>query len=202
MNGMPAWRIRSQMSPPVSLHPRESTSVPEETCRVARAAVVHESLKQRALLPSEHLVDKGYTDSHVLVDSQQQHGVTIVGPVADDPSWQARSNDGLSKSQFQVYWDRQIAACPAGNQSISWLPNTWPQNGMEFEVRFARKDCTPCALRPRCTRARTEPRIIGLQAREHHEALRAARQRQTTERSGVLPAKTWCSRFSALQMAA
>jgi hypothetical protein len=67
-------------------------------------AVVHESLKQRALLPSEHLVDKGYTDSHVLVDSQQQHGVTIVGPVADDPSWQARSNDGLSKSQFQVDW--------------------------------------------------------------------------------------------------
>ena len=29
-------------------------------------AVVHQSLKQRALLPSEHLVDKGYTDSHVL----------------------------------------------------------------------------------------------------------------------------------------
>jgi transposase len=220
-------------------------------------AVVHESLKQRALLASEHLVDKGYTDSHMLVDSQQRHGVTIVGPVADDPSWQARSDDGLAKSQFLVEWDQQVVTCPAGKQSISWLPNTWPENGMEFEVRFARKDCTPCALRPRCTRAKTEPRIIGLQPREHYEALQAARQRQTTEQfaqsyaaragiegthaqairrcglrscryiglakthlqhvitaaavnlvriadwqSGVEPAKTRCSRFAALQMAA
>ena len=144
-------------------------------------AVVHESLNQRALLPSEHLVDKGYTDSHVLVDSQQQHGVTIVGPVADDPSWQARSDGGLTKSQFRVDWDRQVVTCPAGKQSISWLPNTWPANGMVFEARFSRGDCTPCALRSRCTRAKNEPRIIGLQAREHYEALQAARQHQTTE---------------------
>jgi transposase len=219
--------------------------------------LVHQSLKQRALLPSEHLVDKGYTDSHVLVDSQQQHGVTIVGPVADDPSWQARSDDGLTKSQFLVDWDQRVVTCPAGKQSISWLPNTWPQNGMEFEVRFARKDCTQCALRPRCTRAKTEPRIIGLQAREQYEALHLARQRQTTEefqqsyaaragiegthaqairrcglrscryiglakthlqhvitaaavnlvriadwQNGIEPAKTRCSRFAALQIAA
>jgi transposase len=220
-------------------------------------AAVHQSLEQRALLPSEHLVDKGYTDSHVLADSQQQHGVTIVGPVADDPSWQARSNEGLCKSQFLVDWDRQVVTCPAGKQSISWLPNTWPENGMVFEARFARKDCTPCALRSRCTRAKTEPRIIGLQAREHYEALQAARQHQTTEafrqnyaaragiegthaqairrcglrrcryiglakthlqhvitaaavnlvriadwQSGVSAAKTRCSRFAALQLAA
>jgi transposase len=47
---------------------------------------VHDSLKVRDLLPAAHLVDKGYTDAHVLVDSQRQHGVTIVGPVAEDPS--------------------------------------------------------------------------------------------------------------------
>jgi len=63
-------------------------------------AVVHQSLDKRGLLPGEHLVDKGYTDSHVLVDSQQNHGVTIIGPVADDPSWQARLDDGLTKSEF------------------------------------------------------------------------------------------------------
>ena len=117
-------------------------------------AVVHQSLEQQRVLPSEHLVDKGYTDSHVLVDSQQRHGVVIVGPVADDPSWQARSDDGFTKSQFLVDWDRQVVTCPAGKQSISWLPNTWPENGMDFEARFARKDCTPCPLRSRCTRAK------------------------------------------------
>jgi transposase len=51
---------------------------------------------------------------------------------------------------------------------------------MMFEARFARKDCTPGAERSRCTRAKNEPRIIGLQAREHYEALQSARRTQTT----------------------
>ncbi len=33
--------------------------------------VVHKSLKPRGLLPREHLVDKGYTGSHVLVESER-----------------------------------------------------------------------------------------------------------------------------------
>jgi transposase len=45
-------------------------------------AVVHRSLEQRGLLPSEHLVDKGYTDSQVLVERPRRYGVS--------PSW-ARS---------------------------------------------------------------------------------------------------------------
>ena len=144
-------------------------------------SVVHASLAQSELLPTEHLVDKGYTDSHVLVESQRRHGVTIIGPVADDPSWQARSGDGFTKAQFQVDWDRQEVTCPKGKKSISWLPNTYPQNGMQYEARFARKDCTPCAMRSRCTRGKIEPRIIGLQARENYEALQSARRRQMTK---------------------
>ena len=52
---------------------------------------VHESEKRARLLPGEHLVDKGYTDSDVLVASRREYGVTIVGPVADDPGWQAHA---------------------------------------------------------------------------------------------------------------
>jgi transposase len=141
---------------------------------------VHDSLKVRDLLPAEHLVDKGYTDAHVLVDSQRQYGVTIVGPVAEDPSWQARSG-GFAKGSFIVDWERRVVTCPAGKQSISWLPNSYLQNGVVFEARFARKDCGPCPHRARCTKSKLEPRLIGLQAREHHETLCAARQRQKTE---------------------
>jgi transposase len=144
-------------------------------------ATVHASLEPRGLLPAEHLVDKGYTDSQVLVDSQRTYGVTLLGPVADDPSWQARAGTGFDKAQCLVDWDRQIVTCPMGKQSISWLPNTYPQNGMTWEARFARKDCTPCPQRAQCTRAKKEPRIVGLQAQEQYEALHAARQRQTTE---------------------
>jgi transposase len=143
-------------------------------------AIVHASLAERDLLPSEHLVDKGYTDSDVLVDGQRRFGVEVVGPVADDPSWQAREGQGFDKSAFLVDWERRVVTCPAGKRSISWLPSTYPKSGMAFEARFARKDCTPCPLRVHCTRAKLEPRIIGLQAREHYEALHAARHRQTT----------------------
>ena len=143
-------------------------------------AVVHQSLEKRGLLPGEHLVDKGYTDSHVLVGSQQRYGVTIIGPVADDPSWQARLDDGLTKAAFHVDWDRKVVTCPAGKQSISWLPSTHTEAGMVFEARFATRDCFPCPLRPRCTRGKREPRIIGMQAREHFEALQGARRHQKT----------------------
>jgi len=126
-------------------------------------------------------VDGGYTGSHMLVDSQQRHCVTIVGPVANDPSWQARLDDGLTKAAFEVDWEREVATCPAGKKSISWLPNASSKDGMAFQVRFATQDCLPCPLRPRCTCSKREPRVIGLQAREHFEALQGARKQQKTK---------------------
>jgi hypothetical protein len=35
-----------------------------------------------------------------------------------------------------------------GRNSVSWPPNTWPENGMMFEARFSRKDCAPRRRRP------------------------------------------------------
>ena len=109
-------------------------------------------------------------------DSKRCHGVTIIGPVAADTSWQARVEGGLTKPAFQVDWERRVATCPAGHESVSWLPAARPNEGMAFEVRFGRKDCTPCPLRPHCTRAKRQPRIIWLQERERFEALQGARR--------------------------
>jgi len=144
-------------------------------------SIVHESLKMRDLLPSQHLVDKGYTDSHVLVDSKREYGVEVIGPVAADPSWQARAGKGFDKSKFIVDWDNNVITCPSGKKSISWQTNTYPKNGMKWEVRFSRRDCTPCPFRGNCTKAKIEPRIITLQPREYYEALQAGRKRQDTE---------------------
>ena len=151
-------------------------TVPDDTM----LAVVHASLAERDLLPGEHPVDKGYTDSRALVDGPRRFGVEILGPVAGDPSWQAHTSDGFDKAAFAIDWERQTVTCPAGKRSLSWSPHSYAKNDMAFEVRFSRKDCTPCPLRARCTRAKREPRIIRLQARDQHEALRAARERQAT----------------------
>lgn len=141
--------------------------------------VVHASLAQRNRLPAEHLVDKGYTSAPVLLDSTRDSQVTLVGPVADDPSWQARAGEGFAKAHFQIDWDRQVATCPAGQQSCSWLPKTTVP-GVVVEARFSAKDCTPCPHRAQCTRSKKEPRLLGLQARDQYEALQTARQVQTT----------------------
>ena len=101
----------------------------------------------------------------MLVDGPRRYGTTIVGPVAADTSWQARVKGGLTKAAFRVDWKPKAITCPAGKQSISWLPNTWPKNGMTFEVRFARRDLhalrIASALHPGQARA------------AHHRAARA-----------------------------
>ena len=82
---------------------------------------------------------------------------TVVGPVADDPSWQAREGEGFAKAAFLVDWERRVVTCPAGKRSISWLPNTYPKNGMVSRPaspgRTARRArCAPAAPGPSSSR--------------------------------------------------
>jgi len=144
-------------------------------------AVVHASLAAWDRLPAEHLVDKGYTDAHVLVDSQREYGVTIVGPVAEDPSWQAQAGAGFAKADFLIDWQTQTATCPTGKPSLSWLVNPDVTKPATVVVRFSRRDCSPCPARPQCTRRQLEPRELVLQPRVEHEALRTARRHQQTQ---------------------
>ena len=142
---------------------------------------IHASLAAKGLLPAEHLVDCGYTDADNLLTSQTEHGVRIIGPVADDPSWQARAGEGFAKANFTLDWERQIAICPMGKQSYSWLPNIDATKVGTFQVRFSRADCSPCPARAQCTKAKVEPRILFLLSQPEHEVLQTARHRQQTE---------------------
>ena len=141
---------------------------------------IHAALAEHTLLPQEHLVDCGYTDSEILVGSDQEYGVTIVGPVAADPSWQAREATGFDNSAFTIDWETHTATCPQGNQSRKWQPDTDVSGQDVIQIRFAKKDCQACAARAACTRAKTEPRTLTVRTQGYHEVLQAARQRQRT----------------------
>jgi transposase len=141
---------------------------------------IHAALAEKALLPQDHLVDCGYTDADTFVASARDYGVTIVGPVAADPSWQAREGTGYENGAFTINWETHTATCPQGKQSRKWQPD-WDVTGQEvIQIRFANKDCRACAVRPACTRAKTEPRTLTVRTQVYHEALQAARHRQTT----------------------
>lgn len=45
-------------------------------------ALIHQGLADKALLPSTHLVDAGYVDAELLVNSRQQYGVDLLAQPA------------------------------------------------------------------------------------------------------------------------
>lgn len=137
---------------------------------------IHVALQQQELLPREHLVDKGYTDAETLLESQQKFGITVLGPVAADPSWQARAEKGFDLSHFTIDWEAHRVTCPTGKSSFSWRAS----QQAEFEVRFASQDCLACPFQSDCTTAKDGRRTLKLHNKELFQTLQAARKRQKT----------------------
>jgi len=142
-------------------------------------APIQADLAERALLPSEHYVDSGYIDAEALVASQQQQ-IALVGPVQADGSWQARSPNGITNSQFVLDWEMEQAVCPAGKVSRPWQPCRDGHGNAAIRVRFAREDCMTCGLRAACTKGQQQGRQLMLRPQEQHLALLTARAWQQT----------------------
>ncbi len=137
---------------------------------------IYARLTRRNLLPSEHLVDAGYTTGRALVDSSARQ-VRLVGPLAQDASWQAHLPDGIASDQFKLDWVAQVATCPNGQQSSAWQLNRDSDGQPEVDIRFSKAACQACPLRQGCTRNRAGRR---LKLSLYHEAILAARANQRT----------------------
>jgi transposase len=135
--------------------------------------VIQEDLAQHHLLPDEQLVDSGYVDADLLVKSQQQYGIRLVGPVLSDNSWQAKAGKGFDVAHFQFDWQSQQATCPQGQRSARWSPA-----GERMEVVFAREVCAACPVRSDCTKSSTTGRVVHVRPQAAYEALQARRQEQ------------------------
>lgn len=108
--------------------PRLITNVlttPATTQDVASTEQIQASLAKRNLSPSRHLVDAGYVDSELLVESQEKYNIELLGPTRYNPSWQTREG-GFDTTRFQIDWENKQAFCPKANKA-----NT----GMSIEPR-------------------------------------------------------------------
>lgn len=133
------------------------------------------------LPPEQHLVDAGYVTAGHLVASQEEHAITLVGPIMEEPSWQAKEGKGYSVADFQLDWENKQATCPQGKRSAYWVKSQ-ASYGMEiFYIWFHKKDCSVCPVRADCTRNQTQRRSLTVNAQPYHEAIQAARARQQTE---------------------
>lgn len=155
-------------------------TTPAVIADVDQTAAIHTALSAKGLLPGDHLVDAGYVDGELLVDSQAEHGVRLVGPVRPDVSWQAKADQGFDISHFVIDWEGRRVTCPEGKVSVLWQPGRDRWGNEVVHTEFARSECLACGSRSLCTRARTEGREMTLRPRERHEALQTARGEQET----------------------
>ncbi len=141
---------------------------------------IEHALFERDLLPTEHYVDAGYTEAGWLVDSQRQLGLTVVGPLRGNSSWQARESQGYDITHFQLDWTRQQATCPQGQRSRSWTPYHDRAGNPVISVKFSRSVCQRCPVRTRCTRSARQARQLSIRVDADYTALERLRAEQAT----------------------
>jgi transposase len=141
---------------------------------------LHRDLAEGSRLPREHLVDQGYMDAGLVVTSRAEHGVTLVGPLPGDQSWQAAAAQGFALPDFTVEWEARRVQCPNGQRSATWVPSHDQHGAPIIHVTFARAVCEACPVRAQCTRATSSGRKLTLRPRAEHEALMTARHYERT----------------------
>ena len=110
----------------------------------------------------------GSVDAELLVTSQRDYGVELLGPTRRDDTWQAQAGQGFDARRFMINWVPQQATCPIGQPSISWTPAIDRQNNAVIKIKFSQRDCQACASRLKYTRAQRRTITV----RPHEQSLR------------------------------
>ena|SRR6266496_4107340 len=141
-----------------------------------------QSFSRRASLRVNTCEGPGYITAPILVSSQRQYGIEVIGPGRFDVKWQANTEQGIDASQFLIDWDHQQAICPQGQRSISWTPAIDHRKNEVIKIKFSTTDCGICPQLTHCTRSekKYKRRTITVRPQAQHEALQAARRRQKT----------------------
>jgi transposase len=148
---------------------------------VHQTEIAHRALEKKQLLPKEHLVDTGFIDAELIVKSQHDFGIELIGPVRRATSWQHQMPEAYDLSKFEIDWERQKVICPNGKTSSTWNSTKDSWGNAFIRVQFRHRDCSACQVRQLCTQKKADPRHLNIRPREHHEALVKARQAQETE---------------------
>lgn len=106
---------------------------------------------QRALqhincLPKQQLLDMGYNSAGLFRDSRVNNGIELISPLRLPRSWQAKANKGLALADFQIDWERQVAICPMGKESSSWMLSPKRQAMMSALLSSANLIVVPALL--------------------------------------------------------
>lgn len=158
----------------------ETTSAPVSDD--AMTATIHAELDRKQLLPSEHIVDTGYVDAKLLVESQRDYQIDLVGPTRRNHQWQAREPKGFDADHFLIDWEKQQATCPEGHISSSWTPAIDNRKNEVIKIKFSTTDCQVCPSQSLCTQSiRYTRRTVTIRPHEQYLALKQRREQEETK---------------------
>ncbi|MEJ7863253.1 MAG: transposase, partial [Pyrinomonadaceae bacterium] len=142
---------------------------------------IQKALQANDLLPARHLVDTGYIDAQLVIESSRKYGIELFGPMRLNPSWQAREG-GIDASQFQIDWDHRQARCPMGKQSVYWYEYQTKEYARSVvKIKFKPQDCLNCQSRNQCVRNKKAGRSLQIPNREMYEALEQTRRKLSSD---------------------
>ncbi len=141
---------------------------------------IQDALVAKDRSPETHLVDEGYMEMDLLVDSRHK-GIDLVGPVPSSKTWQDRIEGAFDHTQFDIDWQHKQVTCPNGKRSMHCSERKTWRGTPNFAFVFDNKDCLPCPVRKHCSRAKNVGRTLTLYPQEQYEAQQEARKRQPTE---------------------
>jgi transposase len=143
-------------------------TTPATTPDAAVLEPIQTDLAQRSLLPGTQVVDGGYSTAEAVLTSQETHGITLIGPMQPDSSWQARAGEGFDLPHFALDWERREASCPQGKTSSTWRETVSVRGDDIVQIHFRRTDCHVCPVKEQCTKAIR--RSLTVYPRPLHEA--------------------------------
>jgi transposase len=130
-------------------------------------------LSQRALQPEEQYTDEGYVSGSNLAHSQER-GIDLVGPAPGDHS---RKPLGYRQSDFTLDFERRVAICPQGRESVAWFDFRQADDGyVGAKIEFGRQ-CLTCPAYQLCTSGRNGRT---LEVSPYYQLLTERRAEQTT----------------------
>jgi transposase len=134
---------------------------------------IHRRLADRDLSPTDHYVDQGYVSGANIAHSTQR-GLDLKGPIVKDSSVKPA---GFKQADFVLDFEGQVAICPNGQTSVSWLPRPQPDGRVGAHVLFRQK-CDGCPYRVVCAPGKSGR---SLEISPYHQEITARREEAQTE---------------------
>lgn len=160
---------------PKPVRTRRSISSPMLKRLLLGSSIVRRSLLFRRHWPKERSfpantrLHSGYVDADVLVKSQRNLDLEIIGPMRPDSSWQAKAGQGYDLSHFSIHWPTQRVTCPQGKLNTCWVEHLDSGGNPAITVKFSATDCRPCPARSLCTKSKAFTRNLTFRAKTDHE---------------------------------